>query len=1729
MFQENEDEIMKASSICSDGSSCRHMFASVVRAKKPGSHVKNLHWFHILLLVVLLAAQASCNETSAAPSPFSITTTNAQMSVYYFVVVTVDVNGQKNESEIIAWLSQVFQNELQSCVSPNHEETTASPTSPQTTSASTSDETTLMTTATTTPVLESTNTTTPATTLSESTNTTTPATTLSESTNTTTPATPVLESTNTTTPATTLSESTNTTTPATTLSESTNTTTPATPVLESTNTTTPATTLSESTNTTTPATTPVLESTNTTTPAITPVLESTNTTTPATTPLLESTNTTTPATTLSESTNTTTPATTPVLESTNTTTPATPLLESTNTTTPATTPVSESTNTTTPAITLSESTNTTTPATPVLESTNTTTPATTLSESTNTTTPATTPVLESTNTTTPATPVLESTNTTTPATTLSESTNTTTPATTLSESTNTTTPATPVLESTNTTTPATTLSESTNTTTPATTPVLESTNTTTPAITPVLESTNTTTPATTPLLESTNTTTPATTPVLESTNKTTPATTPVLESTNTTTPATPLLESTNTTTPATTPLLESTNTTTPATTPVLESTNTTTPATTPLLESTNTTTPATTTALKSTTRTTPATTALKSTTRTTLATTALKSTTRTTLATTALKSTSTTTPATTTTATLLNSNNGKDKTTKRQSNNGRVRREIRDPVTQTSRDNTTGLFQGIDVSCAMKTAIIHTNCSVTLRLKQRVPSCCILRTLCAASNTSSDIRVVGKSAEGMSPLQNECNSNIQELNSCTYTGPTGASCEESRTAYVVPQRNSTHCGAVKENNTCSCSAYCGGTDAYYTFQLSTQNSKMNLSNLISIISKLKQQKNCASSSDVSCPLSNIASECKDFNVECGSTATNCKVILGFFHEVPICNVSAAVMNLFQSEKKISFNGQVTRAAICGNSIVSDHPLTSNFRWTTVNLTSASFCTTIEDSDILTCQNGINVLVQLEEQCAVGPSTTPGPNVTIAQPNSTTSSVNVTIAQPNSTTSSVNVTIAQPNTTTSSANGTIAQPNTTTSSVNVTIAQPNTTTSSVNGTIAQPNTTTSSVNGTSSPLNTTAQAMNATTTAAAAESQANTLLELTRDVSKLNSSQVDQLVSQLENLLSGPNVSLALGNTSIHIVSNLLGASAEVLSDSSNRIIGIVDTVGLKLVLDGEPQTLLSPAVALSVQPADGTNFQETFFSISDPSNVQVRGDPRLRRSLRADSSIPQGSIRLPPSLTQDLTDEQQQLATRVQFNFYQESTVYQDRSLGNRKLNSGILGASVANLSIRELRDDVVIHLRNSEPVPANFVATCVFWDFTLNDESGGWNQKGCFVRNSTDNETVCGCNHLTSFAILLDLSRELEISREQATILTFITYIGCGISAIFLSITLLTYLAFGKLRKDIPSKILIQLCVALLLLNLVFLVDAWLALYPDAVGLCISTAWFLHYFLLVTFTWMGLEAVHMYLALVKVFNTHISRYMLKFSLIGWGVPMIVVIIVIAIDKDNYGLVSYGRFSDGTSDDFCWLKNDIAFYVAVVAYFCIVFLFNLVMFVVVLVQLCRIKRQNPHNVQHRTMLQDVRSVAGIMILLGLTWGFAFFAWGPLNLPFMYLFAIFNSLQGFFIFVLYCAIKENVRRQWRTYLCCGRMRLAENSEWSRTATQKTAKKSSETRITSLRSSESSKSNNSSSSSSFLVSDSSEQINGIGNPFEDRTITADEDPSGDVVLNEINSQYRNQQAP
>ncbi|KFV90882.1 putative G-protein coupled receptor 112, partial [Eurypyga helias] len=378
-------------------------------------------------------------------------------------------------------------------------------------------------------------------------------------------------------------------------------------------------------------------------------------------------------------------------------------------------------------------------------------------------------------------------------------------------------------------------------------------------------------------------------------------------------------------------------------------------------------------------------------------------------------------------------------------------------------------------------------------------------------------------------------------------------------------------------------------------------------------------------------------------------------------------------------------------------------------------------------------------------------------------------------------------------------------------------------------------------------------------------------------------------------------------------------------------------------------------------------------------------------------------------------------------------------SFTKERLNTYVVSASIENASIQNLNEPVTITLQHIDQNTGNAAVHCVFWDLQKNNGLGGWNTSGCETEYTDMNYTICFCNHLTHFGVLLDLSRT-EIDTRHDHILTLISYAGCGASSLFLGITLVTYLALEKLRRDNPSKILLNLCAALLMLNMVFLINSWLSSFNQP-GLCITVAVLLHYFLLAAFTWMCLESVHFYLSLVKVFNVYVPKYILKCCIAGWGIPAIVITIVLIINKDFYGNASHSE--SNPFSNFCWIQENTVFYIAVVAYVFLIFMTNTAMFITVLLQIHSVKSRTHERSRFwkRSFLQDLRSAFSLMFLLGLTWGFVFFAWGPVRIFFLYLFSIFNTLQGFFIFVFHCLMKEDVVKQCRVHLCWGRFRLS----------------------------------------------------------------------------------------
>ncbi|XP_055370578.1 adhesion G-protein coupled receptor G4-like [Betta splendens] len=566
------------------------------------------------------------------------------------------------------------------------------------------------------------------------------------------------------------------------------------------------------------------------------------------------------------------------------------------------------------------------------------------------------------------------------------------------------------------------------------------------------------------------------------------------------------------------------------------------------------------------------------------------------------------------------------------------------------------------------------------------------------------------------------------------------------------------------------------------------------------------------------------------------------------------------------------------------------------------------------------------------------------------------------------------------------------------------------------------------------------------TADNAEDVVEMIKDLLSNHSTLNCHELVTVLKKLQDIVSLSVVTPNLGQALINIISNILESESNLVP-FTNTILNITETVGDKMVGYEGSSTLVAPSVAISVLDmvpgqfikltfgvsSDGTGANPEIFINRDPFNGTV------------------AFISLPSVLQHNFPQESLSHNPRVQFQFYGIPGLFKSSQKG-KMLNTFVVSASVTNASspVKDLHEHVKVMLRHLTPNTNYRDVECVYWNFDKNDGNGGWDNYGCKKYSSSSDYTTCLCDHLTHFGVLLDVSRE-ELDSANEQILTIITYVGCGVSSLFLGITVLTYTAFEKLRRDYPSQILINLSLALLGLNLVFLVNSWLSSW-GVYGLCVTAGSMLHYFLLASFTWMGLEAVNMYLALVKVFNVYVPSYILKFCILGWGFPLVICTLVLIVNREAYGSHFYaqsGSQSLDNSDNFCWLQDNVTFYVSVVAYALLIFLFNTAVFVVVLMQIRHMRANSPAGTRSG-LLHDLRGVASITLLLGLTWTVGFFTWGPARVVLLYLFSGLNSLQGLFIFLFHCLMKENVRKQWRIHLCVGRFRLDEFSEWSHSA-------------------------------------------------------------------------------
>ncbi|XP_032381379.1 adhesion G protein-coupled receptor L2 isoform X34 [Etheostoma spectabile] len=400
-------------------------------------------------------------------------------------------------------------------------------------------------------------------------------------------------------------------------------------------------------------------------------------------------------------------------------------------------------------------------------------------------------------------------------------------------------------------------------------------------------------------------------------------------------------------------------------------------------------------------------------------------------------------------------------------------------------------------------------------------------------------------------------------------------------------------------------------------------------------------------------------------------------------------------------------------------------------------------------------------------------------------------------------------------------------------------------------------------------------------------------------------------------------------------------------------------------------------------------------------------------------------------------------------------------------VNSDIIAASINKESSRVFINDPVIFTLKHINMEHYFNSNCSFWNYSERSMMGYWSTQGCKLLDSNKTHTTCSCSHLTNFAILM-AHREIPISDLPDLILTIITRVGIVVSLVCLAISIFTFCFFRGLQSD-RNTIHKNLCINLFIAELIFLIG--IDMTELGIG-CAIIAGILHFFFLASFSWMCLEGVQLYLMLVEVFESEYSRKK-YYYVSGYLFPAIVVGVSAAID--------YGSYGKGKA---CWLSVDNHFIWSFIGPVTFIIMLNLIFLVITMYKMVkhtttlkpdssRLENINNYRVcdgyyntdlpgyedNKRFIKSWVIGAFALLCLLGLTWSFGLFFINEASIVMAYLFTIFNTFQGMFIFIFHCLLQKKVRKEYskcfRHTYCCGGLPTESSHGSAKTSTTRTS--------------------------------------------------------------------------
>uniref|UniRef100_A0A7N6FG21 Cadherin EGF LAG seven-pass G-type receptor 2 n=1 Tax=Anabas testudineus TaxID=64144 RepID=A0A7N6FG21_ANATE len=307
----------------------------------------------------------------------------------------------------------------------------------------------------------------------------------------------------------------------------------------------------------------------------------------------------------------------------------------------------------------------------------------------------------------------------------------------------------------------------------------------------------------------------------------------------------------------------------------------------------------------------------------------------------------------------------------------------------------------------------------------------------------------------------------------------------------------------------------------------------------------------------------------------------------------------------------------------------------------------------------------------------------------------------------------------------------------------------------------------------------------------------------------------------------------------------------------------------------------------------------------------------------------------------------------------------------------------------------------------------CVFWNHTILAGNGGWSAKGCEVvfRNST--HISCQCYHMTSFAVLMDVSR-----RENGEILPIkiLTWSTVSVTLGFLFLTMIFLLCLRAMQCN-KTSIINNGATALFFSELIFILGINQA---DNPFVCTVIAILLHFFYLCTFSWLFLEGLHVYRMISEVRDINYGP-MRFYYLIGWGVPAFITGLAVGLDPEGYG-----------NPDFCWLSMYDTLIWSFAGPIAMVVSMNIFLYILSSRASCSPRH---HSIEKKD--SGLKTAGGVLFLVSVTCFLALLSVNSDMIIFHYLFAGFNCVQGPFVFFFRIVFNKEARNAMK--YCCSRKR------------------------------------------------------------------------------------------